>query len=107
MSKDREILQDKLGNCQDIAVKASDSLCKAKIALEELMGSYYYDYEPSARDAIEYGSTLGKENRDALGEKARWSWEYIEGYKKIMWLANIAHDYLSLALDDVKACQEV
>lgn len=107
MSENTEILQKKLINCKDIAYEAIGSLDKAKMALEELMSSYYWDYEPSARDAVEYGSTLGKENKDDLGEKARWSWEYIEGYKKIMWLVDIAHDYCLLALDSVKACDEV
>lgn len=82
MSENREDLQKKLFTCHDIASNASNNLDKAKMALEELMNSYYLDYEPSARDAIRYGSTIGKQERDALEEKVRWSWEYILGYKK-------------------------
>lgn len=71
---------------------------KAHMALSELLNEYHWDYEPDARKAIEYGTTVcASKNCD---EKAKRSWDYINDYKKIMWLASVARDYCGLALEN-------
>lgn len=77
------------------------NLEKADMALNELLNEYQWDYEPSAYDAIKFGSAIG-----GIGctEKEKRSWNYIEGYKKIMWLVSVARDYCSLSLE---ACERI
>lgn len=64
---------------------------QAIMALEEIINSYEWDFEPDARKALEYSTTVKpKENCD---KDAELSWLYLRGYKKIMWLVRVAKDY--------------
>lgn len=67
------------------------------MALNELLNCYQWDYEPDARKAIEYGNTVDADKH--CDKEAKWSWEYINDYSRIMWLVRIAKDYCFAALD--------
>lgn len=90
-------LQKEVFQYEEVIDSNLADLEKAYMALSELLNEYHWDYEPDVRKAIEYGSTLHEdENCD---KKAKWSWEYINGYKKIMWLVSVAKDYCYEALE--------
>lgn len=65
------------------------------MAINELLNDYDWAYEPDARKAIEYGSTSGG-NKDEVG---KFSYKYINEYKRIIWLVRVARDYCRSALD--------
>ncbi len=75
------------------------NLEKASMALDQLLDEYQWDYEPSAYDAIKFGRAVGN-NRAECTDNEKRSWNYIEGYKKIMWLVGVARDYCFSALTD-------
>lgn len=84
----------------------TDNLCdleKAHMALNELLNEYEWEYEPTAQKALEYGSAMGKEVYKC-DKEAKFSYKYLNDYKKIMWLVSIARDYCYLAL---KSCNDV
>lgn len=66
-------------------------LNQALMALDSITDKYEWDYEPDARKASEYGGTV---NSDKFCDaEAKRSWEYVVGYKTIMFLVNVARDY--------------
>lgn len=89
-------LQKEVFQYEEIISENIADLEKAHMALNELLNEYRWDYEPDARKAIEYSTVGADKNCD---REAKWSWEYINGYKKIMWLASVAMDYCHDALE--------
>lgn len=80
---------------EDITEDNLYDLEMASMALRELLNQYDWAYEPDARKAIEYGSTVGG-SKDKV---AQFSYKYIADYRKIMWLVRVARDYCLLALE--------
>ena len=74
------------------------NLEKANMALNQLLDEYQWDCEPSAYDAIKFGNTVGA--RRECTDEEKHSWDYITGYRKIMWLVSVARDYCFSALTD-------
>lgn len=80
----------------------SDNICnlkKASMALNQLLDEYQYDYVPSAYEAVRYGKATGKEV-SMCTDSEKHSWQYINGYEKIMWLVSVARDYCFATLTD-------
>ena len=73
------------------------NLESVQMALGEIIEKFDYNYEPDARKALEYGNTVHANKY--CDEDAKRSWEYIYGYKKIMWLVKVARDYCDMAID--------
>ncbi len=96
MSEKETQLKKEVLQYESLVADNLNDLEKAHMALDELLNTYLFDYEPDARKALEYGNTVGAEERD---ENARHSWYYINDYKKIMWLVRVARDYCHSALD--------
>lgn len=90
-------LQKEVFRYEEIIGSNLADLEKAHMALSELLDEYHWDYEPNARKAIEYGTAVGASKN--CDEEAKRSWDYINGYKKIMWLASVAMDYCHDALE--------
>lgn len=74
----------------------------AQMALNEIIEKFDYNYEPDARKALEYGTTVNANER--CDKDAKRSWEYLYGYKKIMWLIRVARDYCDKAIE---CCERV
>lgn len=91
---------DRILKLENSFFDASCDLEKAKMALGELR-QYDWSHKPDPAKAIEYMETTEKEKRDALGEDAEHSFEYIFDYKRIMWLVEVALDYCCSALDRI------
>ena len=91
-------IEKKIEEYEGILYDSSVSIEKAVFALNELLDKYEWNYEPTAQKAMEYGSAVGKMISECSDE-AKLSWEYINDYKKIMWLINVARDYCYLILD--------
>lgn len=99
---EREVqLEREVSHYEELVADNLVDLEKAHMALNELLNEYEWDYTPSASKAIQYGSTVPSANTD---REAKLSWRYIEDYKKIMWLVNIARDYCYSALE---SCNKV
>ena len=82
---------------EEVVTENLVDLEKACMALDELITQYDWNYEPNARKALEFSSSI---NPDKYCDKeAEWSWRYIADYKKIMWLISIAKDYCYSALE--------
>lgn len=77
------------------------NLEKASMALNELLNSYEWNYTPDARKALEYSGTVHPDI--FCDDEAKRSWEYIVGYKRIMWLVSVARDYCRIALDSCES----
>lgn len=78
-----------------------DNLCdleKAKMALNDLLDTYNWNYEPTIQKALEYG-TAAREEAEKCSDEAKMSWKYMYDYKKIMWLVSVARDYCNSALE--------
>lgn len=78
------------------------NLESAQMALNEIIEAFDYNYEPDARKALEYGNTVHANKY--CDEDAKHSWEYLYGYKKIMWLVKVARDYCHNAID---CCEKI
>lgn len=72
------------------AEDVSSDMEKAKFILGELLNEFDWVYEPDASLAIAYGSGQDKSNQ------ARWSWNYIYSYRKIMTMIMICSDYICM-----------
>ena len=83
---------------EEVVTENLVDLEKACMALEELITKYQWNYEPSARKALEFSNTVHPDKY--CDDDARRSWEYITDYKKIMWLISIAKDYCYSALEN-------
>ena len=103
MNKTEERLEEEVFQYNGITSDNFYDLEQACMALNELLGNYQWDYEPTPQKAMEFLSAVG-ENVEKCSDEAKWSGEYIHGYKKIMWLIRIARDYCSSALE---RCQNV
>ena len=68
----------------------------AKMALNEILNSFRWNYYPDARKALKYGETVHADEQ--LDEDAKRSWEYVNGYEKIMFLVETARDYCHNAI---------
>lgn len=100
MSEKEIKLQEEVRQYEGIISDNLYDLEKAHMALEELLGTYNWDYEPTPQKAMEYGLAVGEEI-EKCSDEAKYSWDYITGYKKIMWLVSVARDYCFSAL---KSC---
>lgn len=87
-----------------IMMENSYNLKNASTALQEILDQYDWNYQPNARKAVEYGCTVHPER--FCDEEAKRSWEYVVGYKRIMWLVSIARDYCFLALESCESALE-
>jgi len=96
MSKEQETTVDFEG------IKAK--LAMAQMALDELTGKYEWDYVPTPQEAYHYGTTVHPDDKCTENEKR--SWEYMYGYKTIMWLVNVARDYMTSVSDEIGRCAE-
>ena len=77
------------------------NLEKASMALNELLNAYEWNYTPDARKALEYSCTMYPDK--FCDDESKRSWEYVVGYKRIMWLVSIARDYCFLALESCES----
>lgn len=100
-----EAVQKEVLDYEDILNDNFYNLEKAQMALEELLGSYEWDYTPTAQKAMEYGSAIGKE-MEKCSDEAKRSWNYLNDYKRIMWLISVARDYCYLALEKCESALE-
>lgn len=92
-------LKKEASEYEDIIDDNLYDLEKAHMALELLLNEYHWRNKPDAREAVKYASSLNADN--VCSENEKHSWEYVNGYEKIMWLASVARDYCSSAL---KSC---
>lgn len=99
MSEKGNEIQSNIKDYDGLVMDNIYNLENASMALNELLDTYQWDYEPSAYDAIKYGNTVGSKLEKCTKEE-KHSWEYITDYKKIMWLISVARDYCYLALTD-------
>lgn len=105
MSRKETDLEERVSQYDVMAFHAMIDLEKAKMGLSELLDEYEWDYEPTAQKALEYGSAMGEEVYKCDRE-AKFSYNYLNDYKKIMWLARVALDYMDTALSNIQEVYE-
>lgn len=102
MSEREEQLAKKVSDYEGIIADNLVELDKMYMAIQEILDTYEHNYIPETGKAYEYANTVHAEA--TCSNEAKWAWEYMCGYKKIMWLANVARDYCYLA---IKNCENV
>ena len=98
-------LEERVSQYESMAFEATIDLEKAHMALNELLNEYEWEYKPTAQKALEYGSAMGKEVYKC-DKEAKFSYKYLKDYKKIMWLARVALDYMDTALSNIQEVYE-
>lgn len=98
-------LRERVLQYDDMAFEAIVGLEKAHMALGELINGYNWDYEPTAQKALKYGSSSSGDIVRS-DKEAEFSYKYINDYKKIMWLAEVALDYMDSALKNIQNVYE-